>query len=97
MNKFLYFFKNEQNESLTSLKIRGVRVNEYWYEGIRLACILILLIFVDFFVWYKFKEIIKELNIELTPTKQKRLKYLISSIVSVMLFSPYFLSLIFRF
>ncbi len=74
-----------------------MRVNEYWYEGIRLVCILILLIFVDFFVWYKIKKIIKELNIELTPTKQKRLKYLISSIVNIMVYSPYFLSLIFRF
>ena len=86
-------------------------MNEYWYEGIRLVCILILLIFVDFFVWYKIKKIIKELNIELTPTKQKRLKYLISSIVNIMVYSPletefsliqpayspYFLSLIFRF
>ncbi len=74
-----------------------MEVNESWYEGIRLACVLVLFLSVEFFVWYKVKEIIKELNIELTQTKQKRLKYLISSIVSVMLFSPYFLSLIFRF
>ena len=72
-------------------------MNEYWYEGIKLACVLVLFFSVECFVWYKIKEIIKELNIELTQTKQKRLKYLISSIVNVMLFSSYFLSLIFRF
>ena len=69
---------------IISCFFEGQMMNDYLYYGIKVLCALALLTLVEFAIWYRTRQLIDILNIELSNEKEGKVRCLVYSLVGIL-------------